>query len=67
MPQHVFSVELEQNDRNGTPYHSTTEKIIARNGQEAIKKALTLAKGNGFLKSRPLELVSVERLIENLK
>lgn len=67
MPQHVYSVELEQHDRNGIPYHSGTTKIIARTGQEAVKKALTLAKGNGYLKSRPIELVSVERLIEDLK
>lgn len=67
MSQHVFSVELEQYDRQGYRYQSEKVNIRARSGQEAVKIALNRAKGNGYLKSRPVDLVSVNRIVENLK
>lgn len=67
MSQHVFSVELEQYDREGYLHHDSKANIRARTGQEAVKIALNRAKGNGYLKSRPIELKSVNRIVENLK
>ncbi len=66
----VYSVEIEQLDRDnprGVPMLSENYSIKARTLEEAIRKARTLAKGNGFLKSYPLIVKSAERVVTNLQ
>jgi hypothetical protein len=68
--QNVYSVEIEQLDRenpNGVPMLSERYDIKARTLEEAIRRARTLAKGNGFFKTYPLVVKSANRVVTNLQ
>ena len=66
----VYQVEIEQLDREnptGVPMLSENYSIKARTLEEAIRRARTLAKGNGFLKSYPLVVKGANRVVTNLQ
>jgi hypothetical protein len=65
----VFAVQVEQDvsiDREYRPQIETYE-IAAVNAIIATRKALRLAARNGFMKSRPLEVVSVQRIVRDAR
>lgn len=68
--RNVYSVEIEQLDREnprGVPLMRENYNVTATTLEQAISKAKRLAKGNGFLKSRPLTVKSAERVITDLQ
>ena len=68
--QNVYSVQIEQLDREnpqGVPLMREDYHVTATTLELAITKAKRLAKGNGFLKSRPLTVKSAERVITDLR
>ncbi len=67
--KHVFRVKLEQwttwtadGKMHEDKYHEDTLDVIATSAPVALKKALTAARGNGFLRSKPVEVLSLERI-----
>jgi hypothetical protein len=65
----VFEVTVEQDVSINRVYRPETQvyEIGAVNAVIATNKALRLARQNGFMKSRPLEVVKVVRVIRHFE
>ena len=63
----LYSVEFEQFNRDGVPYNSDKQEVMATTAERAIQKARRLARQNGFLKSQPIAVKSLDVLARNLK
>ena len=66
----AFKVTIEQDvsaaDSSYYNPNRETWSVQAPNAQVAIRKALKVARANGFMKSRPLEVVLVERIARDM-
>jgi len=65
----VFEVTIERDTSVDRLYRPSSEvyEVGAVNALIATRKALRLARTNGFMKSRPLEVVKVERVIRHFE
>jgi len=63
----VFEVTIEQDVSADNEYRPEREVLVvgAVNALIATRKALREAQRNGFMKSRPLEVVNVARIVRN--
>jgi hypothetical protein len=65
----IFEVTVEQNVSDDPEHRLSMQREVfvvgAVNAIIAARKALTQAKRNGYLKSRPLEITKVERIIRD--
>lgn len=62
----VFRLVVEQYDHEGRKVCGDTLDVAARSGAEALKRGMAEAKKNGFLKSRPIEVVSLTRIADQI-
>ena len=65
----VYRVVFEQRDASGSNLWVTRETVFvrARTAEEGMTRAARVAKGVGFAKTPPIEVVSVTRLVRDLK
>ena len=65
----AWEVELEQDEGAFGVFrpHRDTVRVLAVNALIAGSKALRLARGNGWIKSRPVVIRSVSRIARDLR
>lgn len=63
----VYRAEVEQFSSGGYKHASETYDVKARSMDEALKRVHVLCRGNGFLKSQPIHILSIVRTVEGLK
>ena len=62
----IYRVKVEQR-MDGMLVNREAFDLRARSATEALRRALSLARKNGFLKSRPLEVKSLEEISANVQ
>ena len=67
MNNKVYSIELTQYYRGGL-YNREHYDVKAPTAEVAIRKAKTLAKqGNGFFKSKPINVETLKQIVSDLR
>ena len=67
MSMSVYRVEVEQHTKDGALWAEEAFGVKARTGLEALRQVLRLSRRNGFIKSRPIEVRSMKRMMANLQ
>lgn len=66
----VFEITVEQYERGtwgrGSPWTSEVYHIKCQTAHQAVHRALRLARGNGFLKSHPLDITALREVVPSL-
>jgi hypothetical protein len=63
----VYKIELRQFNKAGIPYISAVYSATAKDADEAISKARLYAKAeDGFLKSRPIDVIGMTLIAEDV-
>lgn len=63
----VYHAKVEQMSSTGYLHAKEEFSIRARTMDEAFRRLKVACRKNGFLKSQPIEVVSIERIVEDLK
>lgn len=61
----LYRIEIEQH-HNGLSYGQEVFDVKARTALEALRRSMVAAKKNGFVKSYPLEVKSLEEISSNI-
>ena len=66
----VFEIEVKQWPRGewgrGTPWTSEVYHIKAHTATQALRRAMRLARSNGFLKTYPLDATSIREVVPSI-
>lgn len=63
----VFRIEVKQFTAAGYVQADETFDISAHNAHSALRRLGKIARGSGFLKTRPLEVRSLTEIVSNLR
>ena len=65
--RNLYQAKVEQYAGSGYLHHEATFNIAARSMNEAMRRLRALFKGKDFLKSKPVEILSIERTATNVR
>ena len=63
----VYHAVVEQRDRGGVLWQRETFDVRARTAGEALRRVVSLARRNGFVKSVPLSITELRQVVGDLR